>query len=320
MSLKAILEITKQTWKDFSEDKVPRLGAALAYYSIFSLAPLLILAIGIAGLVFHDKARDQILGQIGGTVGEPVAGALAEVLQNAGTGGTGLIATVVGIVVLIFGASGLFVALQDALNTIWHVTPKPDRGWWTVLQERFLSFGMVLGIGFLLLVSLILSAAISALSNFLTPASMPGSAALWQALNTILSLAVITVLLALIYKILPDVKLGWENIWISAFVTAILFSIGKYLIGLYLAHTSTASAFGAAGSLVIILIWVYYSSQILLFGAELCRTLRKRSGKEIVPTDNAILLTDESAASQGMPSHDHLDRRGQASVPARQAG
>lgn len=308
MQLRSIYDVTKQAISDFSEDKVPRLGAALAYYSVFSLAPLLIIAIGIASLLFGEQAaHGQMLAQIENTVGEPVARSLEEMLRNTHENGAGVLATVVGMIVLLFGASGVFVQLQDSLNTIWHVAPKPDRGWWAVIRERFLSFAAVLCIGFLLLVSLIASAAISAVSNFLTPSWLPGSSYLWQVVNNLIAFALITVLLALMYKVLPDVKLRWRDVWIGAAVTGLLFNIGKYLIGLYLAKTGTASAFGAAGSLVIILVWVYYSSQIVLFGAELTRTLVKREGQEIVPTDNAIFLEDEICARQGAPSRRQLE-------------
>jgi membrane protein len=325
MQLRSIYDVLKQAVHDFSEDKVPRLGAALAYYSVFSLAPLLIIAIGITSLLFGERAaHGQILTQIEGTVGEPVARSLEEMLRHAHQNGGGVIATVVGVVVLLFGASGVFVQMQDSLNTIWHVAPKPDRSWWAVVRERFLSFAAVLCIGFLLLVSLLASAAISAVSNFLTPASLPGSSYLWQLVNNLVAFGFITLLLALMYKVLPDVHLHWRDVWIGAAVTALLFNVGKYLIGLYLANTGTASAFGAAGSLVIILVWVYYSSQIVLFGAELTRTLVKREGHEIVPTDNAIFVDDSICARQGAPSRQQLEaalRQGSAgrSLPQRSA-
>src|SRR5262245_29896213 len=245
MQLRAVYELIKESARDFSEDKVPRLGAALAYYSIFSLAPLLIIAIGIASMIFGEQAaRGEILGQIEGTIGTSAATAVQDMLRAARQDGGGIAATIVGAIVLLFGASGVFVQLQDALNTIWHVAPKPNRSWWATIRERFLSCAMVFGIGFLLLVSLIVSSALSAVSKFLTPAAIPGSSYLWQGVNALVSLGLITVLLASMYKVLPDVQLGWHQVWIGALATALLFTAGKYLIGVYLAHSSTASAFG----------------------------------------------------------------------------
>jgi membrane protein len=294
MRVRAVYDVLKDTFNDFSGDKVPRLGAALAYYSIFSLAPLLIIAIGIASVIFGPSAaRGEIVGQVHGTIGPSGAQAIQDMLQAADQSGGGVIATVIGVVVLIFGASGVFVQLQDALNTIWHVAPKPNRSWLATIRERFLSFAIVVTIGFLLLVSLIVSAALSAINKLLTPTTLPGGGLLWQAVNIAVSLGFVTLLLGLLYKVLPDVKVGWRPIWISALATATLFTVGKFLIGLYLAHSSTASAFGAAGSLVVILIWVYYSSQIILFGAELSRTLVRRAGLEILPADNALMVADE---------------------------
>jgi membrane protein len=319
MRVPAIYDVLKETFNDFSQDKVPRLGAALAYYSIFSLAPLLIIAIGIASVIFGPKAaRGEIVGQIEDMIGPSAAQAIQDMLQAANQGGGGIIATVIGLVVLIFGASGVFVQLQDALNTIWHVTPKPDRSWLAMIRERFLSFAIVLGAGFLLLVLLVVSAALSAVNEFVTPTSLPGGTFLWQALNTVLSIGFITLLLSLLYKVLPDVKLGWRHVWVSALTSAVLFTVGKFLIGLYLAHSSTASAFGAAGSLVLLLVWVYYSSQIVLFGAQLSRTLLKRAGLQPEPADNAILVADETMCRQGTPNRDRLNA-GACRAPERAA-
>jgi membrane protein len=306
MNPRAVFDLLREAAKNFSEDKVPRLGAALAYYSVFSLAPLAIIAIGIASLLFQESARQEILAQIEDAVGSPVARAVEDVLRNSQSQGGGVLATVVGLVVLVLGASGVFVQLQDALNSIWHVAPKPGRGWGVVLRERFLSFAMVFAIGFLLLVSLVISAALSAVGKFVSSASLPGGNAVWQWINTMVSLGFITLLLGLIYKVLPDVRLAWRNVWIGAAISAVLFTVGKYLFGLYLTHTSTASAFGAAGSLVIMLVWVYYSSQIVLFGAELTRTLTKRAGQQVVAKENAVPLCGEDQARQGIPRREQL--------------
>jgi len=305
MQWRTVRDALVSSFRGFSEDKISRLGAALAYYGIFSMAPLLVIAIGIASMVFGQQAaQGELLDQIEGTVGADAGQAVQDMLRSTDRGGGSVAATIVGVVLLLFGASGAFVQLQDALDTIWHVVPRPDRSWWAIVRERFLSFAMVVVIGFLLLVLLGVSAALSAVSKFLTPAALPGGAALWQGSNAVVSLGIVTLLLALLFKGLPDVKLAWRDVWIGALVTALLFTVGKSLIGLYLAHTSTASAFGAAGSLVVLLVWVYYSSQIVLFGAELTRQLLRESGRQVVPADNAMLVADEGLALQGMPGRE----------------
>jgi membrane protein len=312
MTSRAIYDVLKASFRDFIADKVPRLGAAVAYYSIFSIAPLLVIAIGIASLIFGEQAaQGEIRGQIEGTVGPSAGRAVQDILHATDRQSGGVTATIVGLVVLLFGGSSVFVQLQDGLNTIWHVTPKPDRGWWTTIRERLLSFGVVVVVGFLLLVSLIVSAALSAANKFLTPSALPGGSSLWQVINALVSLGLVTLLLALLFKVLPDVKLAWRDVWIGALTTAGLFTVGKYLIGLYLAHGSTTSAFGAADSLVILLVWVYYSSQIVLFGAELTRQLVKRSGREVIPTDNAILIADETLSRRCRPRRANSGRIGQ---------
>jgi membrane protein len=267
-----------------------RMGAALAYYSVFSMAPLLLIAIGIAGLVFGEQAaRGEMLEQIRDTVGDQAAAAIEGILARAGRGGGSGWATVVGLAVLFFGASGVFVELQDALNTIWKVMPRPGRTAWEMVRERLLSFSIILGTGFLLLVSLVLSAALEALGGVLKPVTaLPGGAGIWQALNFALSFGVITLLFAMIYKILPDAEIAWRDVWVGAVSTALLFTAGKYLIGLYLGHSTLTSAFGAAGSVILVLSWVYYSSLILLFGAEFTRVHARHNGSPLRPSRNAI--------------------------------
>jgi membrane protein len=256
------------------------MGAALAYYTAFSLAPLLVIAIGIAGLVFGEEAaRGEIQAQIRDTIGESASQATEDMIKNSSEQGGGIVATLISLAILLVGASGLFIELQSALNEIWEVPPeKQGSGILAFIKDRLLSFGLVVGTGFLLLVSLIVSAALSALGRYLTPESMPGGALLWQAINLAVSFALITLMFAMIFKILPETEVQWRDVWIGAAFTAVLFTVGKYLIGLYLAHSSTASSYGAAGSLVVILIWVYYSAQILLFGAEFTHLYARRFG------------------------------------------
>jgi membrane protein len=301
LRFKMMYSLLKETFDEWSEDKVPRLGAALAYYSVFSIAPLLIIVIAVAGLIFgKDVAQKDIVAEIEGTVGRPVALAIQDMLVNNSDTGRGATATIIGIVLLLFGAAGVFGQLQDALNTVWKVAPKPGRGIWGMAKDRLLSLSMVLGTGFLLLVSLVVTATLSALSASLSQ-SLPGGAGFWQIVNLVVSFGIITFLFALIYKYVPDAKIAWHDVGIGATLTAALFSLGKFLLGWYLAQASTTSAFGAAGSLVVVLIWVYYASQILLFGAEFTRVYASRYGSGVKPTDNAMLVTSAALARQGAP-------------------
>jgi membrane protein len=300
----AIAALFKQTFLEWFDDNVQRLGAALAYYTIFSLAPLLIIVIAIAGLGFGQQtAQSEILAQLRSLLGDEGAKATQAMIENAQRPATGLLATLIGIVMLLIGATGVFGQLQEALNTIWGVMPKPGWGIKRMIKDRFLSFVMVLGIGFLLLVSLVLSAGLAALGKFFNYL-LPVPEGVLQLLNFLVSFGVITLLFAMIYKVLPDVKIGWSDVWIGAAMTALLFTLGKSLIGLYLGKSGVASAYGAAGSLVIILLWVYYSSQILLFGAEFTFVYANKYGGRIVPADNAMLINKEirAEAEQGIPA------------------
>jgi membrane protein len=308
MKLKDLWGLLKETYQEWSEDKAPRLAAALSYYTIFSLAPLLVIVIAIAGLVFGQAAaQNRINVQIEGLIGQPGASAIQAMIASASNPRAGIIATVIGIVTLLLGAAGLFGQLQDSLNTIWEIQTKPEKGLGGLIKKRFLSFTMVLGIGFLLLVSLVITAALSALDNFTTQL-FPGFELVFQVVNFLISFGVITLLFAMIYKILPDAKLGWRDVWLGAAVTALLFSIGKLLIGLYLGHASVTSSFGAAGSLVVVLLWIYYSAQILFFGAEFTQVYARRYGSGVVPEAGAIRLTEEQRAQQGMPHREAVER------------
>ncbi|HEX7190423.1 MAG TPA: YihY/virulence factor BrkB family protein [Thermoanaerobaculia bacterium] len=266
--MKHILDLFKLTWKEFSDDKAPRLGAALAYYTIFSVGPILLIAVSIAGLVFgQEAAQGGIAAELQGVFGANVATELNTIIASAGRKGSGTIAMIIGIVTLFFGAAGVFGQLKDALNTIWNVEPKKSGGILTTIRERFLSMAMVLGIGFLLLVSLVIDAVISAMGHWIS-ARFPGGEAVFQMLQLLVSLGVITVLFAMIFRYLPDTKVEWRDVWLGAGFTALLFVIGKFALGLWLGKGSLGSAYGAAGSLVILLVWIYWSAQILFFGAE----------------------------------------------------
>jgi membrane protein len=292
MKISSVWTLLQETFKAWQNDKVPLWAAALAYYTAFSLAPLLVIAIAIAGAVFgQEAARGEVVGQIQGLVGKQGAEAIQAMLQNTQQPGSGgVVATVVGIGALLLGASGVFGQLQDAMNTIWGVQPKPGRGIRFMLQNRFMSFAMVLVIGFLLLVSLVLSAGLAAFSAFVGHL-FPEFAILGQILNFVISFGVMIVLFALIYKVMPDVKVPWRFLWTGAIVTALLFNIGKFLIGLYLGSGSVSSTYNAAASLGIILLWVYYSAQILLIGAEFTKVYAYRYGPHrIKPIADAVLV------------------------------
>ena len=264
----ALFKDSCSNWNDIN---APRLGAALAYYTILSLAPLLVLVVSIGGLVFGRKAAEgQIVWQFQDTIGTQGAQAVQAVLQGAHKPATGVFATIVGTIVLLFSASSVCAELRDSLNDVWGIRLQSSGGVGGMLRYRFFAFAMVLGIGFLLFVSLVVSALLAAAGKFIT-VMLPAPAMFLQLLDVVLSLVVITILFALIYKIVPDVRIAWRYVWIGAAVTSVLFTIGKLLIGLYLGKASVGSAYGAAGSLVALLVWVYYSAQIFLFGAGLTR-------------------------------------------------
>ena len=277
------------------EDQASTLGAALAYYTVFSLAPLLIIAIAIAGLVFgQEAAQGQIFEQLRGLLGEASAKAMQDMVQNANAKpATGVVATLIGVVTLLFGASGVFGQLQTSLNAIWDVEPKPGRGILGLVRDRILSFGFILVVGFLLLVSLLLTAAVALVAQWFG-GMLPAMEALAQILNFVLSLAVITLLFAMIFKFLPDAKIAWHDVWIGAFITAVLFTVGKVALGLYLGKSGVGSSYGAAGSLIVLLLWVYYSSQILFFGAEFTQVYANRFGSHVAPADNAVSVPNHA--------------------------
>lgn len=299
-NIREIFDLLKTTFQEWNEDKVPRLAAALAYYTAFSIAPLLIIVIAVAGLILgQEAARGQIVEQIEGQIGRDTAEFIESVIENTNNQDAGIIATVIGVVAVVFGAIGFFGQLQDALNTVWEVTPRPGGGLVQMLRTRLLSFTMVLGIGFLLLVSLIISSLISYVTTFVG-GILPQVELLAQVLNFILSFAVTTLLFALIYKVLPDAVIAWGDVWIGAAITALLFTIGKLLLSLYLGYSSVASSYGAAGSLIVLLVWVYYTAQILMFGAEFTQVYARRYGSRIVPAEHAMAVTEAQRAQEGM--------------------
>lgn len=293
-----MLDLLKETFREFKDDDAPRLAAALAYYTIFSLPPLLILIIMIAGLIFDPQDLQRgIMQEIGGALGEEGAQQIRTMLEHADRPDTGgVMATILSILALVFGATGAFAQLQKALNTAWNVQKDPEKsGILALVMKRVLSFGMILVIAFLLLVSLILSAVVSTAGGFiasLLPGAL-GSAALW-AINLGLSLLVITALFAAIFKILPDAEVAWGDVWRGALVTAVLFVLGKFLLSLYIGQSDPGSAYGAAGSLAIILIWIFYSALILFLGAEFTQVYARRRGGGIQPDEDAVRVVEKT--------------------------
>ena len=266
MKLFPILKNTVTCWLD---DDAPTLGAALAYYTVFSLAPLLIISIAISGFVLGEEAASgQIFAQLRMILGDQSGKAIQDIVQSAGAKPEGgVIAAVAGLATLLFGASGVFGQLQTSLNLIWGVKGRPGRGVLRIVKDRFLSFSFILVVGFLLLVSLLLSTSITSVADWIGGVA-PGTEIVAQALNFGLSLVIITALFALIFKVLPDASIAWKDVWFGAFLTSLLFTVGKYFLGLYLGTTGMSSAYGAAGSLIVLLLWVYYSAQIVFLGAE----------------------------------------------------
>ena len=301
MNAKMLWGVSKGAFHEFVEDKVMRLSAALAYYALFSMAPLVIIVISIAGFFFGQQAvTGQVHGQLADFFGDQGAQAVESMMSAARKPSSSIIASIIGIVTLLIGATGVFGQLQDSLNTIWEVQPKPGRGIKGFIKDRFLSMAMVLGIGFLLLVSMVLSAALAAFTGVLNE-QFGLSPVVAHSLNIVVSLIVIGLLFAMIFKFLPDVKISWGDVWFGAIFTAFLFELGKFLLGLYLGRATTASAYGAAGSLVIVLMWVYYSSLILFFGAEVTQAYARARGSRLAPSKNAVRVTEEVRANEGIP-------------------
>ncbi|HVG10337.1 MAG TPA: YihY/virulence factor BrkB family protein [Thermoanaerobaculia bacterium] len=294
MSLKPALDMLKESFNEWKEDDALQLGAALAYYTIFSIAPLLLIVIAVAGLVWgREAAQGQIYHQFDNLLGAEGAAALQTMVGNAAKQGdkTGILATVIAGITVLFGATGVFAQLQSALNKIWNVEPRPKSGIMGFIMTRVVSFGMILGIGFLLLVSLVVSAGMAAVDTYMS-GMIPGSESVFQVIHFVIAFGVVTLLFAMIYRFLPDVKIAWRDVWIGAAITALLFTIGKFAIGLYLGHSSAASVFGAAGSLILVLLWIYYSTQILFFGAEITQVYARRYGSNIVPDENAVQVRE----------------------------
>jgi membrane protein len=302
--LKQIWAPVGETFSDFSSDRCPRLAAALSYYTIFSLAPLLIIVIAVAGLAWGREAvQGELVGQFTNLIGEQGGKQVETMVVNASSQPrTGVIALIVGIATLLFGAIGVFTQLKGALNTVWEVRLKSPGGWrgiWLMIRTYLLSFAMLFVIIFLLLASLVVSTALAAAGRWMSDA-MPLPEGVIYALNMIISFAVIMLLFAAMFKILPDVKIAWRDVWIGAAVTAALFTVGKFALGMYLGRSAAVSVYGAAGSVIIILLWVYYASMIFLIGAEFTQVHARRWGSRIEPAPWAEPVPESERANQGV--------------------
>ena len=288
---KRILSLFKNTATEWLEDKCPQLGAALAYFTVFSLAPLVVVLLAVFGLIFgsSEMARDRIIEQLQYFVDPSGVKVVQDIAAQTAKPAAGIVATTIGVIVGLFGASGVFGQLQEALNTIWGVKPKPGRGIWAFVRARFLSFAMVGGVCFLLLVSLTVETILRGLNDYLKTV-LPGGHVLAMALFLLSDILVIVVLFAFIFRILPDAKIAWRDVWIGSALTAVLFVLGKFILALYLGSGAAGSAYGAASSLITLLLWIYYSAQILLFGAEFTQVYANTYGSMVEPKEHAVKI------------------------------
>ena len=287
--LRATWDVLKQTVLNFFQDDSFSYASSIAFYTIFSLPAILIISLSVGATVYErDVVQEELINQVGRLIGKESAADVEQILVNAALDSTGTFAKIVGIATLIFSATTVFISLQTSLNKIWGIKPKPERGIVKYVIDRLLSLAMVISIGFLLLVSLVIDTALVVIQNSLSEILAGWTLYLVTALNIAVSLALITLIFAIMFKVLPDAKIKWKDVWIGSLVTTAFFALGKYLIGFYLGNSSLNSAYGAAGSLVIILIWVYYSTVIFLFGAELTSVYAEKLGSDIQPYHNAV--------------------------------
>jgi membrane protein len=299
MTPRAAWKLVKQALSDYFEDKAPRLAAALAYYALFAIAPLLLVCIAIAGLVVgNDTARDAVSNQASSLLGAQGGDFVAGMMDRAGDGRSGTVGAIMGTLALLVGAGGVFVQLQDALNTVWEVKPKPHLPIAKRIVARLSAYAIVMTIAFLLLVSLVVSAGLTALAKWND--ALPGSDAIWFVVDAVVSLVILSLLFALLFKHVPDAKVAWRDVWIGSAVTAVLFVVGKWVLGLYLGRPESTATFGGASALIVVALWIYYCSQIVLIGAEFTQAYAFREGSGIQPDEDAVAVTSEARAQQGM--------------------
>ncbi len=306
LQIQDLLPLLQETFAAFNQTKCARLAAALSYYTIFSIAPILLVILSLAAIFLDaETVRQFVLEQIGKNVNASAANAVADILSNAKQSGQGgnIFMTIIGFVTIAVGATGLFAALQDSLNTIWGVEPKPDAGLLVMAKARVLSFTMVLGIGFMLIVSLVLSVAVKAISDKLVEllgGYVSGVEWIAPILNVVAFFLLITWFFGLMFKVLPDAKIQWRDVWVGAMLTSLLFAVGKFALSWYLSRPGTASAYGSAGALVVLLLWINYASQILFFGAEFTKVYANKFGSHIEPEEHAREISPANRAAQGI--------------------
>ncbi|MEP6556838.1 MAG: YihY/virulence factor BrkB family protein [Burkholderiales bacterium] len=301
MTPSKLFSLAKQSVSSWSDDFAPSMGAAISYYTVFSLSPLLLIIIAVAGLIFgEDAVQGQLVGQLQGFMGREGATAIQTMIKAAHAPTGGIVATVVGVVLLLVGATTVFAELQSALDRIWKVPAKDKpKGLWPILRARVLSFGLILTLAFMLMVTLALSSVLSAVGKFAS-GWLPGSEWILQLANIGVSISLSTVLFAMIFKYMPSVKIEWRDVWTGAFVTALLFEVGKYLIGLYIGKSGTTETFAAAGSIVVLLIWVYYAAQIFLLGAEFTKVYANDRGSRVGRQAVAASELQKQVADEGL--------------------
>ena len=291
ITFKGLWKVLKNSFTGFSDDKVMKLSAALAYYTVFSLGPLLIVIVSLCSIFFGREAIEgTIYGQIENFVGQDAALQLQQIIKNAAIGGKGKVTAIIGIITLLIGATSMFSEMQESINMIWGLKIKPKKSaWWLLIKTRLLSFGVIVSLGFLLLVSLVITGIIEALSNRLKNHFPEVTVILFYIINLIITFGVISALFAVIFKVLPDAKIKWKDIMAGAIATAVLFMIGKFAISFYISKSNVGSTYGTAGSLVVLLIWIYYSSIILYFGAEFTKAYAIKYGNEITPNEYTVI-------------------------------
>lgn len=306
--LKNTWQVLKETFGDFADLRIPRMSAALAYYTVFSIAPMLIVIITLCDIFLgRDAIEGQVYGQIRHFVGDSAALQIQELIKNATVSNDISWASVVGIIALIFAATGVFTEIQASINLIWRLKAKPRKGWLKLLINRLLSFSMVITLGFILMVSLFVNAILSLLVDHLLSRFPEAEVYIAYGLNTLLQFITISFLFGIIFKFLPDARIHWKDIRAGAFTTAILFMIGKFAIGFYLGKSNVGSSYGAAGSLVIILLWVYYSAIILYFGAAFTRVYAQNRGAQIYPNSYAVWIQQIEVESKHVLEHQHTE-------------
>ena len=318
ISIKGIWQVLKESFTGFGQDNVTKLSGSLAYYTVFSLGPLLVVIISLCGIFLGREAVEgKIFSQLDDFVGHDTALQLQEIIKNAFVGGKGKIAAVVGIITLLIGATTVFGDIQDSINRIWGLKPKPKRGWLKMLQNRFLSFSIIISLGFLLLVSLGVSAIIEALSSRLKAAYPDVAVIVLYIVDLLLTLIITSLIFGVIFKVLPDAKIKWKDVMAGAFTTALLFMLGKFAISFYIGKSDVGSTYGAAGSLVILLLWVYYSAIILYFGAEFTKAYAMKYGSEIHPNDYAVTMkqVEVETGKQSVQSKEAADHEVKVKPP-----